>query len=255
MSEPVLLSREGAVAVLTLNLPDKRNVLAAELTDALAHQVQELQLDSSCRAVVITGGKHFCAGGSLDGLSTNGLQMRADMRRGHRVVRAIVSGRLPVVAAVEGAAFGAGLSLAAACDHVVADPSARFGAVYGKIGIMPDWGALWTLPQRLGLPRARKLVLFSEVLEAREAVAIGLADELSEAGEALQLALRRAQTLAEAAPGAVSATKAVLGRAPLALDALLDWEADTQALLIASDDFAEGRNAFFAKRSPRFSGS
>ena len=127
MSEPVLLSREGAVAVLTLNLPDKRNVLAAELTDALAHQVQKLQLDSSCRAVVITGGKHFCAGGSLDGLSTNGLQMRADMRRGHRVVRAIVSGRLPVVAAVEGAAFGAGLSLAAPGDQVVADPPAPIG--------------------------------------------------------------------------------------------------------------------------------
>lgn len=254
MNGTVLQSREGSVAILTLNLPDKRNVLVSELTDALGDALQALQHDGSCRAIVITGGRHFSAGGSLDGLSTKGLDMRADLRKGQRVVRAIVTGRLPVVAAVEGAAFGAGLSLAAACDHVVADPSAKFGAVYGKVGIMPDWGALWTLPQRLGLPRARRLAMFCEVLGAAEAVAIGLADELAPEGEALATALARATTLAEAAPGAIGATKAVLARAPQSLDVLLDWEADTQALLIASDDFAEGRDAFFARRAARFSG-
>lgn len=254
MSEAVLLSREGAVAVLTLNVPDKRNALVPELTDALAAHLQQLQSDSTCRAVVITGGKHFCAGGALDGLSTKGLRMRHDMRQGHRVVRAIVEGRLPVVAAVEGAAFGAGLSLAAACDFVIADPGAQFGAVYGKVGIMPDWGALWTLPQRIGLNRTRKLVMFSEVLGAAGAVDAGLADELATEGKALEVAIARAQQLAEAAPGAIGAIRTALTRAPLGLDAMLDWEADTQALLIASDDFAEGSSAFFAKRVPQFKG-
>jgi enoyl-CoA hydratase/carnithine racemase len=241
--------------VLTLNEPDKRNALSTRLTDALADALMALESDVSCRAVVITGGRHFCSGGSLDGLNTSGLAMRADMRRGHRIVRSIMTGRLPVVAAVEGAAFGAGLALAAACDHVVADPKAKFGAVWGKVGIMPDWGALQTLPLRMGVPRARRLMLFSEVLDATAAVASGLADELAAEGQALETALARATVLADTAPGALSAIKTGLVRFPQALEQLLEWEADTQALLIASPDFAEGRNAFFEKRAARFTGT
>lgn len=254
MIEPVLLERHGPVVQLTMNLAAKRNALETELTDALADQLARLQDDASCRAVVLTGGKHFCAGGSLDTLKTNGLEMRADMRRGHRLLRLISAGRLPVVAAVEGAAFGAGLSLAALCDFVICDNQAKFGAVYGKVGIMPDWGSLWILPQRLGIGRTRELVMFSQVVGGAEAKAIGLADVLAEDGQTLATALAWAQRLAEAAPGAISATKAALARAPQSLDALLDWEADTQALLIASSDFTEGREAFFGKRAARFSG-
>jgi enoyl-CoA hydratase/carnithine racemase len=254
MTDAVLQSRVGQVVVLTLNDPDKRNALSTRLTDALADALLGLERDGDCRAVVLTGGRHFCSGGSLDGLNTNGLFMRADMRRGHRVIRTIMSGRLPVVAAVEGAAFGAGLALAAACDHVVADPKAKFGAVWGKVGIMPDWGALQTLPLRMGMARARRFMLFSEVLDAPAAVANGLADELATDGQALTIALERAASLAEAAPGAVSAIKTGLARFPQPLETLLDWEADTQALLIASPDFAEGRNAFFEKRAPLFTG-
>ena len=254
MSDPVLVERLGPVAQLTMNLATKRNALETELTDALADHLDALQRDDTCRAVVLTGGKHFCAGGSLDTLKTNGLAMRADMRQGHRLLRLISAGRLPVVAAVEGAAFGAGLSLAALCDFVICDSQAKFGAVYGKVGIMPDWGSLWVLPQRLGLGRTRELVMFSQIVDGVEAKAIGLADVLAEDGHTLATALAWAQRLAEAAPGAISATKAALARSPQSLDVLLDWEADTQALLIASNDFAEGRDAFFQKRPARFKG-
>src|SRR5687768_11391833 len=111
MTDAVLLTRREGVAVLTLNLPAQRNSLVEDLYRSLAAHLEALQADASCRAVVLTGGRHFCAGGSLDELHLGGLKMREAMRQGHRAIRAIVAGRLPIVAAVEGAAFGAGLSL------------------------------------------------------------------------------------------------------------------------------------------------
>ena len=102
MSDLVLVTRHDAVVQLTLNLPNKRNALEVALTDALANQLDVLQRDTSCRAVVLSGGKNFCAGGSLDSLKTHGLEMRAEMRAGHRLLRLISGGRLPVVAAVNG---------------------------------------------------------------------------------------------------------------------------------------------------------
>lgn len=253
MNTAVLLERQDALAILTLNLPEKRNALTADLYLQLADHLQALQDDSTCRVIVLTGGRNFCAGGELDGLDTNPQAMRANMRQGHRVVRLIVGGRLPVIAAVQGAAFGAGMSLASACDFVVAEPSTQFGAVYGKVGVMPDWGVLWTLPQRIGMSKCKKMVMFSQILDGTHAHAIGLADELAEPGEAVAVAISMAQKLAKAAPGPLSMTKAMIARS-LALDTLLDWEADSQALLIASEDFAEGRDAFFGKRAAQFIG-
>lgn len=254
MDSAVLLQRHGNVALLTLNLESKRNVLTSALYQQLAEHLQRLEDDRDCRAVVIHGGRHFCAGGELDDLDSNAQAMRANMRQGHRVVRQIVTGRLPVVAAVQGAAFGAGLSLASACDFVVASATSQFGAVYAKVGVMPDWGLLWTLPRRIGTSRCKRMVMLAQVLDGRQAQAIGLVDDLLEQEEAvLGEALELAQRLANSAPGPLAATKSLLARAQ-SLDALLDWEADSQALLIASEDFAEGRDAFFGKRRPQFKG-
>lgn len=254
MDSAVLLQRHGHVALLTLNLEAKRNALAPALYQQLAEHLQRLEDDRDCRAVVIHGGRHFCAGGELDGLDSNPQVMRANMRQGHRVIRQIVSGRLPVIAAVQGAAFGAGLSLASACDFVVASSTSQFGAVYAKVGVMADWGLLWTLPQRIGASRCKRMVMLTQVLDGRQAEAIGLVDELVEQDdEVLGEALELAQRLASSAPGPLAAAKTLLARAQ-SLDALLDWEADSQALLIASEDFAEGRDAFFGKRKAQFKG-
>jgi|SRR5690554_450374 len=254
MSEVVLCERRGAIAILTMNLASKRNALSTTLSDALETQLSELQRDHSCRVIILTGGAHFCAGGELGSFSDNAMELRNEMRAGHRVVRQIITGRVPVIAAVEGSAFGAGLSLAAACDFVIADSDARFGAVYGKVGLMPDWGALWTLPQRVGMRRTRQIVMFSEVLGGEQALRDGLADHLAEQGAVLKVALNWAERLASAAPGAISATKAFMARSPMALEASLDWEADMQALLLASEDFAEGTQSFFDKRTAVFNG-
>lgn len=203
---------------------------------------------------MIHGGRHFCAGGELNGLDSNPQTMRANMRQGHRVIRQIVTGRLPVVAAVQGAAFGAGLSLASACDFVVASTASQFGAVYVKVGVMPDWGLLWTLPRRIGASRCKRMVMFAQVLDGQQAAAIGLVDELVDCeDEILGKSLELAQQLANTAPGPLATTKSLMARAQ-SLDDLLDWEADSQALLIASEDFAEGRDAFFDKRKAQFKG-
>lgn len=254
MTTVVTVSHDEGVALVQLNLPEKRNSLVPELYRQLAQTLEQLQDNETTRAIVLSGGAHFCAGGPLDGLDTQTQAMRRDMRRGQRVIRAIVNGRVPVLAAVQGAAFGAGLSLAVACDFVVADADSRFGAVFGKVAVMPDWGALWTLPQRIGLPRTRQLVMFQQIIGGEEAVQIGLADFLAPSGQVLETALRHAHQLAASAPGPLAATKAMLGRTPLSLDAALDWEADAQAVLIASADFAEGREAFFQKRKGVFRG-
>lgn len=137
MEDAVLLERHGAVALLTMNLGAKRNALAPELYSSSPGTSRRYR---SVRARVLTGGVHFC------GLDTNPQTMRNDVRQGHRVIREIICSRLPVVAAVQGAAFGAGLSLASVCDFVIADKTAQLGAGYGKVGVMPDWACSGPCP-------------------------------------------------------------------------------------------------------------
>src|SRR5271165_1242887 len=253
-SDAVLLERRGAVAIITMNRPHKRNALAVELYSLLSKTVNDLQDDPSVRAIVLCGGRHFCVGGDLGSFDVPTLELRTAMQVGQRIVRALIGGRLPAVAAVEGNAYGAGFSLALACDFVVADDSATFCAAFGRVALMPDYGLLWTLPQRVGIVKAREMVMFCEVLSATQAHELGLVDRLVAPGTVLESAVGLAERLAAAPPGAIATTKSVLARGPLTLDILLAWEADTQTLLIGSDDAKEGIQAFRQRRNPEFKG-
>ena len=250
----VLVDRDGGVAVLTMNVPEKRNAFTPALMEGLEASLAELEADRTVLAVVLSGGRHFCSGGDLASMSKGGLGVRAGMLRAQQPIRSIAASRLPFVAAVEGNAFGAGFSLAMVCDHVVADAETRFCAAFAKVGLVPDLGLIWSLGGRAGLRVARELVLFAEVVHGERALALGLADCLAEPGQVLDKALERAHRLAALAPVATAATKAAFQRVPMSLDALLAWEADTQALLMSSDDFKEGCAAFFEKRAPSFRG-
>ena len=246
-------THEGPVAVLTLDHPARRNALALPMRDALLSALLAIEADRAIRAIVLTGaGGHFCAGGDISGMDAADLAAgRARFGVAHQIVRMLVRGRLPVVAAVEGACVGAGLALALCCDTIVVAADARLAAGFGAIGLVGDFGLLHTLPARVGLGRARQMLLYNEPVPPDVASATGLVDQVVPPGTALMAALKRALTLATAAPMPIALTKQVLSQG---LDAMLDWERDTQAALFQTADHAEGRTAFLARRPPVFTG-
>ena len=254
MKPTVLVEKRDHVAIVTLNVPEKRNALGTELATELSRHIEQLQADEQVRALVLHGGKHFCAGGDLAAMNAGPLAMRSAMQVGHRTVHALTSGRLPAVAAVEGVAYGAGFSLAMACDFVVADESTVFCAAFGRVGLTPDYGLMWTLPQRIGIGKTRELLMLCSEVKGREAEALRLVDRLVPQGSVLDEAIELAARLAAAPPGTIATTKAVLSRLPMSLDTMLAWEADTQSLLVRTQDVAEGIEAFMQRRAARFKG-
>lgn len=264
----VLVTDQDRVRILTINVPAKRNAIDVTTRDELRHALEAAMTEEGPRAIVLTGAAGtFSAGGDVSRMPVgkpardgagDGAQAGHDPRSRldlmGAVVRHLLAGPKPVVAAVEGYAFGAGLSLAAACDHVVAASDARFCCAFGRIGLLADSGALWTLPQRVGVGAAKELLMFADVIDAARARAMGLVDHVTEPGEALRVATERATRLAAAAPLPIAKTKDVLARWPLGLDEVLDEENSTQVKLFSSEDFAEGAAAFFERRTPKFEG-
>jgi|LNAP01.1.fsa_nt_gb 2-(1,2-epoxy-1,2-dihydrophenyl)acetyl-CoA isomerase len=258
MSELTLLDMRGAVAVLTLDNARTRNALSRDMLHAVAERLEALNEDPACRAIVIRGANaHFCSGGDVSGMSAERpLPVgRGRMVLGHRVIRAMVEGTKPVLAAVEGYAAGAGFSLAAAADYVVAAPTAKFVSSFAKVGLVPDLGLLWTLPQRIGLAQARRIFYSARVVAAEEALALGIVDELAESPEAmLERAVAIAAEFTANAPLSAALTRAALARGIGNLDDALAYEMDNQAALYLTKDHREAVDAFLNKRAPDFTG-
>jgi enoyl-CoA hydratase/carnithine racemase len=246
----------GATRVLTLSYPERRNAFSLALRAVLRRELEVALADETCRVIILTGdGGHFCSGGdisSFDGITP--ASGRARMQNLHHVLRLVVRGEKPVIAAVEGHAAGAGLCLAAACDIVVASREAKFSCTFNKVGLMPDFGGLWSIPARMGLGRAKLLMMSGRVLDAPEAERQGLVEQRSAPGEALKDALALAEEIARTAPLSSALVKAMLAAGPRPLEDVLVSEADGQGVLFGSADFDEGRRAFLEKRAPTFSG-
>jgi enoyl-CoA hydratase/carnithine racemase len=256
MSESVariVAEREGGVLVLTLDQPARRNALAMPLRVQMIEALRAAQGDKATRAIVVTGaGGHFCSGGDISGMDvTSAMDGRERMRLSHELIRLMVLGSVPVVAAIEGYCVGAGLSLACASDTVIAAEDARLGAGFGKIGLMADLGLPHTLPLRVGQGKARQIFLYHEQMTAAEAERIGLVDHVVPKGQALPVAMEKARFLAEQAPAPMALTKQMLGEG---LDRALEQERHFQSTLFLTKDFAEGRAAFLGKRTPAFKG-
>lgn len=244
----------GPVTTVTLDDPARRNALSLGMRDELAVALTAADADEHCRAVVLTGaGGTFSAGGDLSTMSPDPDQARVRLDAIAQVIRSVVTCSKPVVAAVDGYAYGAGLSLAAACDIVVAAPDARFCCAFSGVGLTADAGLHWSLPARVGYGRARMLIMLGTVVDATTGHDYGLVDQLATAAS-LPAATDVAEQLARRAPRSLAATKSILADGSGSLDDVLSREATAQQALLASEDFAEGRAAFFEKRVPTFTG-
>ncbi|MDP9900973.1 enoyl-CoA hydratase-related protein [Variovorax ginsengisoli] len=251
----VALQREGAVGIVRLNRPDKRNALDLAMRRAIAQAVTELDRDDDIGAIVITGGDTvFAAGADLNLLVDQGAQAVADIDLGQYWAPVARCGK-PVIAAVQGHALGAGCELAMMCDFIVADPSARFGQPELGVGIMPGAGGTQRLLRAVGRPVASMLLLTGEMLTGERAFQLGLVADLAEPGETLARATALARRATRMPPKAVRATRRVLLQgADLPLDAALALENREFLLLFDTADKHEGMRAFLDKRKPVFTG-
>lgn len=247
----IVAARDGGVLTLTLDYPARRNALAMPLREELHGLLEAAQSDQAVRAIVLTGaGGIFCSGGDISGMDVTDAPTGLDrMRRTHRIIRLMVAGRVPIVAAVEGWCVGAGLSVACASDTIVAAEDARFMAGFGKVGLIADLGLPFTLPARIGAGRARQLFLYGRQLTADAAERIGLVDEVVPKGGALAVATERARFLAAQAALPIALTKQILAEG---LDRALEQERHFQTACFLGPEHAEGKAAFLAKREPDF---
>lgn len=254
MSDELILTQfEDGILTVTLNEPKRRNPLGQPIRLALLAALSEAEKNPEIRAVVLTGaGGNFSAGGDIKDQGTRSLD---ESRERFSVVKDLVSRMTrypkPLIAAVEGWAAGAGWSLALACDTIVAAEGAQFLAPFRKIGLIPDFGMLATLPARVGTGRARKIWLMAEPLRAKDALSIGAIDYLAGDGQALEFARKLAQESTSHAPMPRAFINDFLARS---VDDAIEYERQIQPLLLNSEDAAEGRNAFFEKRTPNFRG-
>ncbi len=245
--------REGDVAILTLDYPERRNALAIPMRAALAEAMDRLEADRDLRCIVVTGGGgNFSAGGDISGMNAAAVAGgRERFRLTHRLVSAMITSSKPIIAAVEGWAVGAGLALALCCDTVVAASDAKFMAGFGKVGLVADFGLLHTLPRRIGEGRARQMLIHGDQVDATRAEAIGLIDRIVAPGTSLETALTMAHALSATAPLPISMTKSYLAQG---LADALEWERNVQSMLFLTEDHAEGKAAFLGKRKPGFTG-
>ena len=247
-------SVENNIATLTLNRPEAKNALNAEISDGLEAALLAIGADREIRVVIITGaGGAFCAGGDVRAMNASAGEMtpemrRTSMQRHHRNVKMLAALDRPVIAA-----FGAGFSLALLADMVIATPRARFCMAFARIGLIPDYGALYTLPRLVGMARAREIMYSAREIGAAEARDLGLVLEIAEVDALLPRARALATAFTQASPLALSLTKSALNSSLGSdLATMLDIEAAGQGIAGASDYAKESFRRFAAREPARF---
>lgn len=244
--------RDGVVATLTIDHPPA-NAISSDVVAGLAEGLERAEADDSCRALVITGAgpKFFSAGADITQFAAGDGSLGAAIDLTLRLERS----RLPIIAAVNGVAFGGGCELSLACDVRIAARSARFGQPEIKLGIMPGWGGTQRLPRLIGRSRATELLVTGDPIDADAALQLGLVSEVVEDGGLAEAASRWAQLLGSRAPLALAAIKRAMNEAQhLPIADALALEQREFAALFSSEDAIEGVSAFMQKRQPVWKG-
>lgn len=250
---------EPRVGILTLNRPARRNALDAGLRRALGEQLQALSTSPPAVLILTGSGAHFCAGGDIEDMRAADFSLLTSRRRltqeYHPLVRGLVALDCPVVAAIDGCCFGAGFSLALACDYLLCSNRARFGLSFLRLGVVPDCGAFHILPRIVGAQRAKALMLSTRELDAAEVFNLGICAEVT-LPETLQGRAREvASQLALASPVAMRAIKkGVQLGAVSSLDEVLAFEAQAQAECRSTAHHQDAVRAFLEKRPPAYRG-
>jgi 2-(1,2-epoxy-1,2-dihydrophenyl)acetyl-CoA isomerase len=257
---------EPAICKITLNRPKHMNAYTNPMCDEIVAALHQYMEEDALRCLIITGaGRGFCSGGDVSGSGSeterpvyrtkqmgHGQEMRVGM---HRVITALHRMDKPVIAMINGPAVAGGLALACACDFRIAADTAKLGDTSGKFGLLPDEGGAWLFPRAMGLDRALRMSLLSEVYPATEALRLGLVTEVVAAGDLISHTLAFARAIAKRAPLAVRLAKNMMRKG---MDSSLENSLDDAALSVMisnpSQDVREGVSAFFAKREPKFEG-
>jgi len=263
MSDFLIYEKDGPTVTLTMNQPERRNPLTGNnaIPELLA-AIERIHDDLSVRCVILTGnGPSFSAGGDIREMKRQAdpevseMNIRHDYRRGiQRLALSLFNLEVPVIAAMNGHAIGAGLDLACLCDIRIASEKAKFAASFIKVGIIPGDGGAWLLPRVVGMSRAAELVLTGDMIDAQQALACNLVSRVVPHDELLPVSRELAGRITQHASHSVRLTKRLLRESlRSSLDTVLELSAVFQAVCHKTPDHSEAVNAFLEKRAPRFS--
>jgi 2-(1,2-epoxy-1,2-dihydrophenyl)acetyl-CoA isomerase len=258
----LLYEVKDGVATLTLNRPERLNALGDTLREDLHDAVDRASEDPEVRVMVVTGaGKGFCSGGDVKAMSERkesggGRPMMEKVAPGRdRTVLALRDAPKPIIAAVNGAAAGAGMNLALACDMRLASTAAKFAQAFVRRGLHPDWGGTYFLPRVVGTAKAAELIFTGDVIDAQEALRLGIVSAVHAPEELMPAALALARKIADGPPIAIRlAKRAIYHNLDCDLRQALEFETFAQNICYETDDAAEGIKAFVEKRAPSFRG-
>jgi len=258
MSETILRDTADGVLTLTLNRPEALNSFTVEMKEELLKALKDAARDKDVRVVVMTGaGRAFSAGQDLKerqapGVADLGTELRL---RYNPIILAMRRLEKPIVGAINGVAAGAGISLALACDIVIAADKATFIEAFVRVGLVPDTGSTWFLPRLIGPARAAEMMFMADPVDAATAERIGLINRVVPADKLMEEASAVARRLAKSAPIALALAKRAVNRTyDMTLEEALDYEAQLQSIAGRSADHKEGVAAFVEKRAPNFRG-
>jgi enoyl-CoA hydratase/carnithine racemase len=259
--EHVLLDKNNHIGWITLNRPEKLNAFGGRMRQEIAEVVEDVCSDPEIRVIVITGaGKAFCVGGDVNEFVSGKTQALTDTSPSERpamskIVLALNQVEKPVIAAVNGAAVGGGVNLALCCDIRIASDKARFGQVFTRRGLHPDWGGIYFLPRLVGYAKACELIFSGEVIDAKEALEIGMVNKLVPHNQLMEATTVMAEKFAKNAPIPIGfAKRGLQNYGKWDLSQALDYESYVLSITFNSEDAKEGFTAFLEKREPDFKG-